>query len=410
MSIEEKEIATLDDKDPLKDSAQAFSLPEGAIYLDGNSLGAMPKAVVERLQDVVTREWGEQLIHSWNDNNWFTLSQTIGDKIASLLGALPGEVVVSDCVSVNLFKLIVAALKKQKGRRKIVTELGNFPTNLYVMQGIAHMFDDEIEVVAVERAELMDSIDDETAIVALIHVHYKSSEALDMAAFTSKAHENGALILWDLCHSAGIMPIELGACNVDLAVGCGYKYLNGGPGAPAFLYVKENLQLDLQQPLSGWWGHAEPFAFDDLYRPAGDIRRMQSGTQSVLGLSALEVGIDTALSVDMGDVREKSQKLGRLFIELVEKFCPDLIIASPQNDAIRGSHVSIQHEQGFAITRALSAVNIIVDFRAPNIIRFGFAPLYTSYQDIWDTVNNLEQIIRTKSWDKDEFKEKSTVT
>jgi kynureninase len=410
MSISEKEIEILDKTDPLKTSAQAFNLPDGMIYLDGNSLGAMPKAVVERLQDVVIREWAEQLIHSWNDNNWFVLSQTIGDKIAKLVGASPGEVVVSDCVSVNLFKLVVAALKKQKGKRKIVTELGNFPTNLYVMQGIARMFDDEVEVVAVERAELMDAIDDETAIVVLIHVHYKSSEALDMDAFTSKAHENGALILWDLCHSAGVMPIELNGCDVDLAVGCGYKYLNGGPGSPAFLYVKESLQLDLQQPLSGWWGHAEPFAFDDLYKPAGDIRRMQSGTQSVLGLSALEVGIDTALSVEMGDVRDKSQKLGRLFIELVEQFCPELIIASPQDDTLRGSHVSIQHEQGYAITSALSAINIIVDFRAPDIIRFGFAPLYTSYQDIWSTVTSLEQIIRTEAWDKDEYKEKSTVT
>ena len=410
MSIKEKEIAVLDDTDPLKASAQAFHLPEGKIYLDGNSLGAMPLAVVERLQDVLIREWAEDLIHSWNDNNWFRLSQTIGDKIAKLLGALAGEVVVSDCVSVNLFKLIVAALKKQKGRRKIVTELGNFPTNHYVMQGIAHMFDDEIEVVAVERDELMEAIDDETAVVVLIHVHYKGSEALNMEAFTSKAHEKGALILWDLCHSAGVMPIELGACNVDLAVGCGYKYLNGGPGSPAFLYVRENLQLDMQQPLSGWWGHAEPFAFDDHYEPAADIRRMQSGTQSVLGLAALEVGIDTALSVEMGDVREKSQKLGRLFIELVEQFCPDLIIASPQDDALRGSHVSIQHEQGYAITRALAANNIIVDFRAPNIIRFGFAPLYTSYQNIWNTVTSLERIIRTKAWDKDEYKEKSTVT
>ncbi len=252
MSIDRTEVAALDETDPLKSSAEAFHLPEGMIYLDGNSLGAMPLAVVERMQEVVTREWGEQLIHSWNDNNWIELSQIIGDKIAQLIGAGPGEVIVSDCVSVNLFKLVVAALKMNLGRRKIVTELGNFPTDLYVLQGISKMFDDQVDIVVVERPELMQAIDDETAIVVLTHVHYKTSEVLDMDAITRLAHDKGALMLWDLCHTAGVMPVELTTLDVDMAVGCGYKYLNGGPGAPAFLYIAKRLQTALHQPLSGW--------------------------------------------------------------------------------------------------------------------------------------------------------------
>jgi kynureninase len=410
MNIAKTEVVALDESDPLKSSAKAFHLPEGMIYLDGNSLGAMPLAVVERMQEVVTREWGEQLIHSWNDNNWFVLTQIIGDKIAQLIGARPGEVIVGDCVSVNLFKLVVAALKLLKGRRKIVTELGNFPTDLYILQGITKMFDAQVELVAVERAELLQAIDDETAIVVLTHVHYKYSEVFDMEAITQHAHNKGALMLWDLCHTAGVMPVELTALDVDMAVGCGYKYLNGGPGAPAFLYIAKRLQTALDQPLSGWWGHAEPFVFGDDFTPAPDIRRAQSGTQSVLALAALEVGIDTALSVDMKLVREKSQKLGKLFIALIQQQCPDLIIASPQEDERRGSHVSIRHEQGYAITSALNDQGVVVDFRAPDIIRFGFAPLYTSYMDIWNTVETLKQTLLTKAWDQEAYKQKSTVT
>ncbi len=410
VSIKRTEIAALDAADPLRTSAEAFHLPEGMIYLDGNSLGAMPLAVVERMQEVITNEWGKQLIHSWNDNNWFALSQIIGDKLAQLIGAGPGEVIVSDCVSVNLFKLVVAALKMRKGRCKIVTERGNFPTDVYVLQGIVRMFDGQIDLQMLERPELMQAIDDETAVVVLTHVHYKTSEILDMEAFTRHAHKQGALILWDLCHTAGIMPVELDALDVDMAVGCGYKYLNGGPGAPAFLYIARRLQSGLHQPLSGWWGHADPFAFSDDFRPAADIKRAQSGTQSVLGLSALDVGIDTALSVDMTQVREKSIKLGRLFIDLLAQSCPDLRLASPLDDQRRGGHVSIRHGQGYAITGALNEQGVVVDFRAPDIIRFGFAPLYTSYMDIWHTVEILERILRTKAWDREAFRQQATVT
>jgi kynureninase len=410
MAIKQSEVLALDNSDPLKMAADAFHIPKGMIYLDGNSLGAMPKAVVQRMQEVVEQEWAEQLIHSWNDNNWFILSQIIGDKIGQLVGAKPGEVIVSDCVSVNLFKLVVAALKMQKGRRKIVTESGNFPTDLYVLQGIARMFDDEIEIVAVDRSELLQTVDDETAVVVLTHVHYKTSVIWDMDSVTLHAHDNGALIIWDLCHTAGAMPVELNAVNVDMAVGCNYKYLNGGPGAPAFLYIAKRLQTDVQQPLSGWWGHDNPFAFDDVYTPAPDIRRAQSGTQSVLALAALEVGIDTALNVEMELVRDKSQKLGRLFIQLVQDLCPGLAIASPLDDDKRGSHVSVIHQEGYALAKALNEQGVVVDFRAPDIIRFGIAPLYISYMDIWNTVEILAQIINTNAWDREEFKQQQLVT
>jgi kynureninase len=410
MNISRTDVKLQDKNDPLANMAKAFYLPENMIYLDGNSLGAMPVAVVDRIQQVVTKEWAEDLIHSWNDNNWFRLTELIGDKIAKLIGAESGEVIVSDCVSVNLFKLVVAALKKQKGRQKIITEIGNFPTNAYVLQGIAKMFDGQVEIVAVERSQLVQAIDDDTAVVVLVHAHYKSSEMFDMEAITNVAHDKGALILWDLCHSAGAMPLHLSALNVDMAVGCGYKYLNGGPGAPAFLYIAKKLQSSLEQPISGWWGHDNPFTFSEDYIPAPDVRQAQSGTQSVLGLAALEVGIDTALDADLKDVRDKSQKLGKLFIQLVQQNCPDIQIASPEEDDKRGSHVSIQHEQGYAVTRALADRGVVVDFRAPDIIRFGFAPLYTSYENIWDTVEHLTVIIQDGSWDKEEYKQKATVT
>lgn len=410
MNISREDVEALDEKDPLANMAKAFHLPEKMIYLDGNSLGAMPMAVVDRIQEVVTKEWAEELIHSWNDNNWFRLTESIGDKIAKLVGAEPGEVIVSDCVSVNLFKLVVAALKKQKGRHKIVTELGNFPTNSYVLQGIAKMFDGHVDIVAVERSELVQAIDDETAIVVLVHVHYKTSEMFDMETITNAAHDKGAMILWDLCHSAGAMPLELSALNVDMAVGCGYKYLNGGPGAPAFLYIANEQQSSLEQPVSGWWGHANPFDFDEEYIPAPDIRQAQSGTQSVLALAALEVGIDTALDADLNDVRDKSLKLGKLFIQLVQQKCPDICIASPEEDDKRGSHVSIQHEQGYPIVRALAARGVVVDFRAPDIIRFGITPLYISYLNIWDTVECLALILQERLWDREEYKQKAAVT
>lgn len=380
------------------------------IYLVGNSLGAMPKAAAGRVEKVVCREWGEQLIHSWNVNHWFDMSQRIGDKIAKLIGASPGEVIISDCVSVNLFKLVVAALGIKKGRWKIVTESGNFPTNLYVLQGIIRMFGGQVELVAVERSRLTDAIDDETAIVVLTHVHYKTGRMLDLKALTRHAHTQGALTLWDLCHTAGVMPVDLNTAQVDMAVGCGYKYLNGGPGAPAFLYINKDLQQETHQPVSGWWGHAQPFAFTDTYTPAADIRRAHSGTQSILAMAALEVGVDIYSGIDLEYVRSKSQKLGKLFIELIKQKCQGICIGSPENDEERGSHVAIRHDEGYAVSRALIERGVIVDFRAPDTIRFGFAPLYNSYMDAWNAVETLEQIIRTRAWESADYKQVAMVT
>lgn len=409
-NITESDVIALDKSDPLEKMAAEFFLPEKLIYLDGNSLGAMPKVAVERITQVVKKEWGEDLIHSWNTNNWFSLALTIGDKIGRLIGAQKGQVVVSDCVSINLFKLIVAALKKNPERNLIITESGNFPTDLYVMQGIEKMFDNKVKILACDRSDVKNQIDDKTALVVLTHAHYKSSELWDMQDITTAAHDQGALVLWDLCHSAGVVPIELDKLDVDMAVGCGYKYLNGGPGSPAFLYVAKALQGLLEQPLSGWWGHDSPFEFDDQYVPAPDIRQMQSGTQSILALAAMEVGIDTALKADITIVREKSQQLGNLFIDLTRQFCPQTELASPPDESRRGSHVSLTHDDGYAIVRALAERGVIVDFRAPDIIRFGFSPLYNSFLDVWNTVEVLSEILHTGSWDKKEYKEKAAVT
>ena len=410
MSLDLEYIEALDSKDPLADKAALFHLPEGLTYLDGNSLGAMPLAVPAAVSKNLEKEWAVDLIDSWNKNDWFIKARSIGDKIAQLIGAASGEVVVGDCVSVNLFKMIVAGLSVQEGKARIVTELGNFPTNLYVMQGIEAMLGDRVELVAVERDEVETSIDENTALVVLTHTHYKTSETWDMAAVTARAQERGALVIWDLCHSAGIMPLELSKSNVDMAVGCTYKYLNGGPGAPAFLYLAERHQGSMQQPITGWWGHASPFEFSDQYRPADDIRQLQSGTQSIVALSALEPGIDLTLSVDMQEIRKKSQALGRLFIELLAEHCPEVGIASPQDDDRRGSHVSIFHDDGYAITQALKAQGIVVDFRAPDIIRFGFAPLYNSYMDVWRSASTLKDIIDTESWNRPEYRARATVT
>ncbi len=410
MSLDLEYIEALDSNDPLADKAALFHLPGGITYLDGNSLGAMPLAVPAAVSKNLEKEWAVDLIDSWNTNDWFIRARIIGDKIAQLIGAESGEVVVGDCVSVNLFKMILAGLSMQEDKSRIVTELGNFPTNLYVMQGIEAMLGDRVELVAVERGEVESSIDKNTALVVLTHTHYKTSETWDMATLTARAQENGALVIWDLCHSAGIMPLELSGLNVDMAVGCTYKYLNGGPGAPAFLYLAGRHQGNVQQPITGWWGHASPFEFSDQYAPANDIRQLQSGTQSIVALSALEPGIDLTLSVDMQEIRKKSQALGQLFIELMAEHCPDIGIASPRDNDRRGSHVSIIHDEGYAITQALKAQGIVVDFRAPDIIRFGFAPLYNSYMDVWRSVNTLVNIINNESWKRAEYRERATVT
>ncbi|ANG61885.1 kynureninase [Marinobacterium aestuarii] len=405
-------FTTLDQQDPLAGFRQEFELPAEHIYLNGNSLGVLPKTAKARARDVVEQEWGQGLIRSWNTADWVGLPRRVGDKIAGLIGADAGEVVVADSTSVNLFKLAAAAVKLRPGRSKILSEPGNFPTDLYILQGLEAFMDGRVQLNTVHRDEILSAIDEDTALLVLTQVHYKSGSMFDMAAITARAHEVGALVLWDLSHSAGAVPVALNSVGADFAIGCGYKYLNGGPGAPGFLFVAKRHQAQLQQPLSGWFGHASPFQMRDDYEPAPGIERMLCGTTPVIGASLLEIGVDIMASADMTLVREKSLQMGQLFIELAEQRLGGygFGIASSKDPALRGSQVSLTHAQGFAIMQALIARNIIGDFRAPDILRFGFTPLYVRFVDLWDCVDALVDIMATRDWDRPAFKSLTAVT
>ncbi|MHA1537057.1 MAG: kynureninase [Alphaproteobacteria bacterium] len=410
-----EDLAKRDASDPLAQFRERFALPEGVVYLDGNSLGALPRAAGERLREVVERQWGESLIRGWNEHDWIGLPQRAGDKIARLIGASPGEVVAGDSTSVNLFKLLASALALRPDRGAILTEAGNFPTDGYIIEGLLGVMGRPRNSIRYwdtgETKDVIAAIDSDTAVVVLTHVNYKSGRIHDMEAITKAAHQAGALMLWDLCHSAGALPVELNACNVDFAVGCGYKYLNGGPGAPAFLYVAERLQNDITPPLSGWHGHAAPFAFERDYRPAPGIARNLCGTPPVLSMACLDAALDLMLEADMDELRRKSLALSNAFIALVEQECGNFsfqIIAPPA--AERGSQVSLAHQHGYPIVQALIARGVIGDFREPNILRFGFAPLYLRHLDIWNAVAALKKIMETSAWDKAEFHAKGKVT
>lgn len=398
----------LDAADELAAVRERFVLPEGEIYLDGNSLGALPRATAERLRAVVEAEWGRDLIRSWNAAGWIDLPQRVGDKIGRLVGAAEGQVVVADSTSVNLFKALSAALRLRPDRRVIVTERGNFPTDLYVAQGVIEQLGGRHALRMVEREEVAGAIGADTAVVMLTHVDYRTGAVHDMAGVTAEAHGHGALTLWDLAHSAGAMPVELDGCGADLAVGCGYKYLNGGPGAPAFIYVAARHQEAFHQPLTGWMGHAEPFAFGTGYRPADGIRRALCGTPPVLGLAALEAGVDELLTVDLHAVRRKSLAMTALFRRLVADL--GLEPLGPRDPAACGSQVSLRHPQGYAIVQALIARGIVGDFRAPDILRFGFAPLYLRFADVWDAAAALRDVLETGAWDRPEFHRRHAVT
>jgi kynureninase len=402
----------LDRADTLAGFRSRFALPDGILYLDGNSLGALPKATPARLAAIIAEEWGEGLIRSWNRHGWIDMPRRIGDKIGRLIGASPGEVMVADSTSVNLFKLIAAALRLRPERRVIVSERENFPTDLYVAQGLIELLGSRHELRLVTPETLDAALGDEIALVLLTHVNYRSGRMHDMAAVTRRVHGCGALMLWDLAHSAGALPVELGACDADLAVGCGYKYLNGGPGAPAFLYVAQRLQDSFRSPLTGWLGHAAPFDFDPLYRPAPGIASAIVGTPPILSLAALEIGIDLALEADLAQVRAKSLALARLFVERVTASCAGfgLTLASPSRDAERGSQICYAHPEGYAIMQALIARGVIGDFRAPDILRFGFTPLYTSFADVFDAVEILRAVLASGEWDRPEFKRRAAVT
>ena len=368
----------MDAADPLRDFRARFRLPEGVIYLDGNSLGVLPEAAVARIAQVVTQEWGNDLIRSWNAHDWIGAPQRIGGKIARLIGAREDEVIVADSTSVNLFKLIVAAARAAPGRAEILTETGNFPTDLHVARGAAELLG--MRLRAVDRAEIAEAIGAATAVVVLTHVHYRSGARYDMAALNLCAREQGARIIWDLSHSVGAVPLDLARDGAEFAVGCGYKYLNGGPGAPAFLYVARALQAELVSPITGWLGHAAPFDFTDAYTPAPGIARFLAGTPPMLSLLALEMGVDIMLEADPAALAAKSRALFDLFAAGIAARAPELRLASPTGSNARGSHISFAHESAFAIVQALIARGVIGDFRTPDVARFGLTPLYLRYE------------------------------
>jgi kynureninase len=391
-------IKALDAADPLRAFRGRFALPAGVIYLDGNSLGALPIADREAVLKAAEGEWGGGLIRSWNDADWIGAPLRVGDKIARLIGAAPGEVAVADSTSVNLYKLLAAGLAARPQRRVILTETGNFPTDLYIAGGAAGAVGAKVKAVAPEAAEA--AIDDEIAIVLLTHVHYKTAARRDMARITAAAHAVGALVLWDLSHSVGAVDVDLNACGADLAVGCGYKFLNGGPGAPAFLFVAKGLQDTLAPPLTGWMGHAAPFAFDDAWSPASGIKRFLTGTPPVLGLAALEAAVDLALEVPPAALEAKSRALWSLFADaMVERLGGEgFRLISPADPARRGSHIAYAHRHGFAIMQALIARGVIGDFRDPDVMRFGLTPLYLGFEDVWRAVDILSQIMASGAW------------
>jgi kynureninase len=404
----------LDAADPLTPWRERFLLPEGVIYLDGNSLGALPAATPGRMDQVVRAQWGADLIKSWNSHDWIGAPQRVGDKIARLIGAEAGEVVVADSTSVNLFKLLSAALSharsRDPARRVILTEPGDFPTDLYIAQGLAAQFGAELRVVEADR--LVSALDAEVAVLLLTHVHYKTGRRRDMAALTAAAHAKGALVLWDLSHSAGAIPVDLNGCDADLAVGCGYKYLNGGPGAPAFLFVAGRHQAALHSPLTGWMGHAEPFAFGDAYRPAPGVDRFLCGTPSILGAAALEVGVDLLLEADQAALYAKGQRLCDLFIDQVAFFAHahGLRLITPTEAGGRGGHVSYAHPDGYALIQALIAQGVVGDFRTPDVARFGFTPLYVGYADVWRAADALKSLLESGKWRDPTYAVRAKVT
>jgi kynureninase len=407
--IARADCVALDATDPLAFARERFSLPEGAVYLDGNSLGALPRATPARLASVATQEWGEDLIGSWNSAGWMDLPARVGARIAPLIGAEADEVIAADSTSVCLYKLAAAAAALRPERRVVLSEPGNFPTDLYVLQGLCDAHGLQLRTVAAEQISA--ALTEDVAILVLTHVHYKTGRLHDMAALTARAHSVGALSLWDLSHSAGAVALDLTGAGTDFAVGCGYKYLNGGPGAPGYMMAARRHHRAMRQPLTGWFGHGAPFAFDDDYRPAEGMARLLSGTPGVLGLAALEEGLKTFDGVSMAAVRTKSVALSDLFIALLEARLPGVFdLASPREAAQRGSQVALRHKDGYPIMQALIAAGVVGDFRAPDILRFGFTPLYIGYADVWDAVQRLAAVMAGDLWREPRFAARLAVT
>ncbi len=401
----------LDRDDPLAPFRGRFALPPGVVYLDGNSLGPLPRATPGRVAEVVAREWGEGLIRSWNDAGWIDLAARVADSIARLVGAAPGSVAVADSTSVNLFKLLGAALTLRPGRCVVVSERDNFPTDLYVAQGMAAFLGGEHRVRLAEPGAAIDATGDDAAVVMLSHVNYRTGAMHDMAAVTRAAQERGALVLWDLAHSAGAVPVDLSAADADFAVGCGYKFLNGGPGAPAFLYAAPRLHAGLRFPITGWLGHAAPFAFKTEYRAASGLAQAVVGTPPILSLAALEVGISLALEAPLSDVRAKSARQVALLAALIEQAAPGIFRrVTPDDPARHGSQLCLSHPDAYAIMQALIDRGVIGDFRAPDILRFGITPLTLSYADLWDAAATLGAVMAEGAWRDPRFAVRGAVT
>ena len=402
-----------DAADPLGFRREEFHLPQGLIYLDGNSLGPMPKKALEYLEQAIRNEWAEELISSWNNAGWWELPQTLGEMIAPVVGAASGQLIVSDSTSLNLYKTVHAALGLRPERTVIISEADSFPTDLYILEGVTSTQQNiQRRLVGVDGDSLEELLDENVAVVTLSHVNFRTGELLPIEELVKKTHDAGALFILDTCHSAGVLPVELDKWGVDFAVGCTYKYLNGGPGSPAFVYVAKRHQQAAVNPLSGWWGHARPFAFEKDFQAAEGIIRFQTGTQPVLSLRGLQAGLEIAQAVDQKLVRQKSQRLTQLFLELVESRCGEygVILQSPTDPEKRGSQVALHCLNGFAVIQALIARKIIADFRAPGIMRFGFAPLYLRYTDVWDAAEALTDVLKTEEWREERFQQKHEVT
>ncbi len=401
----------LDREDPIRAFRDRFRLPEGVIYLDGNSLGALPKKAAERVAQVVDVEWAEHLVDGWLKDNWMGLSEALGDKIAKLIGADQGEVIVVDTTSINVHKVLAAALLMRPERRTLLTDQGNFPTDVYMAQGLAGFLERQHRVKVVGEDELIESIDDDTAVVFLTQINYRTGRLYDMARITAAAHAKGALAVWDVAHTAGCIPIELNKIHADFAVGCGYKYLNGGPGAPGFVFAPKRHHDKVHQPLTGWLGHANPFAFDLDYKPAQGIRQWRASSPPILGVVAMEAGIDDLIEFGVDKVRTKSLALTALFMELIEKRLAQhgFTFATPRDEQ-RGSQVALRHRDGWPIMQALKKRKVIGDFREPDIVRFGFAAPYVRFVDVWDAVDHLSDVMETGAWKKPEFQVKKWVT
>jgi kynureninase len=409
----------LDAQDPLASLRDQFALPPNKIYLDGNSLGVLPRATAQRVADVVQREWGEHLIESWNTARWIDLPQRVGNKLARLVGAGPNELVAADSTSVNLFKVLSAALSMAVAdgsrHRVILSERDNFPTDLYIAESLAR--ERGFELALVDTPELIEPglAQGDVAVLMLTQVNYRTGRLHDMAALTQAAHDAGALAVWDLAHSAGALPVHLKRDDADFAVGCGYKYLNGGPGAPAFVWVHPRHADRFAQPLAGWMGHAAPFAFTPGYAPAPGIARYLCGTPPVIQMAALECGIDTVLAAEpLGGIdalRSKSLALTEVFMRLVQARCNSVRVITPHEAPHRGSQVSLVRDEGaYAIVQALIARGVIGDFRAPDVLRFGFTPLYTRFVDVWDAVEHLRRVLETGQWKEERFNQRGAVT